>query len=320
MSGSSGVAIIIPCYKQAHLLSDALRSCLDQEPEPAEVIVVDDGSPDGVAAAVAALGDPRVRVLSRPNGGLAAARNSGLCASANPFVVFVDADDTLRPGALAAGLACHADHPDAAFVWGGYQNMDQEGRNYGPPIARHPRSEPLLELLYGNIVGMHGAVMYRREALIAAGGFDEALASVEDWDVYLRLAASHPVACHDAIVANYRRYNNTMSTDYDRMLRGGLTMLEHLRPPPHARPELMRAWRLGRMRFVGRNMRKAVIAGLLGLGRGHVRPLLRASRTVASYQRFLLPTPRPAFAYSLVVRQFVKTAATRANGMAWPDD
>ncbi len=314
MASATSVAVVIPCYQQAHLVGEALRSCLDQEPAPGEVIVVDDGSPDDVAGAVAAMGDPRIRLVRRDNGGLSAARNTGLAASTCPFLIFLDADDTLRPGAVAAGLACHATHPGAAFVWGGYQNMDADGRLYGPLTARRPKAAPLVDLLAGNIVGMHAAVMYRREPLVAAGGFDEALRTVEDWDMYLRLAAAHPVGWHDTAVANYRRYEHSMSTDYDGMLKGGLTMLEHFRPAAGADPARTAAWRLGRARFVGRNLRKALLAGLRGLGGGSVRPMLRASRVVAQYGWYLLPSLRPGFAVRPMERRVLRPMATQPNG------
>jgi glycosyltransferase involved in cell wall biosynthesis len=314
MTSSTAVAVVIPCYRQAHLLGEALESCLEQEPPPTEIIVVDDGSPDDVRAAVAAFDDPRIRLVRRSNGGLSAARNTGLVASTSPLIVFLDADDTLRPGALAAGLACHAAHPAAAFVWGGFQNMDANGRPFGRAVVRRPRRAPFIEITIGNIIGMHGAVMYRRAPLIDAGGFDEALRTVEDWDMYLRLAKEHPVSWHDGIVANYRRHGNTITGDYDGMLRGGLTMLEHFRPSIGEAPALVRAWSLGRARFVGRNLRKALLAGLRGLRQGHFRPLLRAIRTVVRYTWFLLPSPRPGFAVRAVARQVLQTRPAPANG------
>ncbi len=101
------VAIIIPCYRQAHLLGEALESCAEQQPLPAEIIVVDDGSPDDVSAAVAPYAERLpIRLIRRENGGLSAARNTGLEASQSAYLVFLDADDRLCPGAVAAGLAC----------------------------------------------------------------------------------------------------------------------------------------------------------------------------------------------------------------------
>jgi glycosyltransferase involved in cell wall biosynthesis len=308
MTNTSAVAVVIPCYKQAHFLGDALRSCLAQEVPPAEIIVVDDGSPDDVAAAVAALGEPRIQLVRRPNGGISAARNTGLVASTSPFIVFLDADDTLRPCALSAGLACHAANPAAAFVWGGYQAMDGQGRPFGPPHVRRPRADTLLDLLVGNIVSAPCTVMYRSEPLLAAGGFDETLSPVADWDSYLRLAAAHPVASHDAIVARYRRYDTSMSTDHEYMLRGGLTMFEYHRPSAKAPRALVRAWRRGRARFVGRHLRKALLAALRGLGHGDIRPLLRAGG-VPRYAWYVLPAQRPGFAVRAMNRQVLRPLA-----------
>ena len=186
------VAVIIPCYRQAHLLGEALESCAAQHPLPAEVIVIDDGSPDDVSAAVEPFAECLpIRLVRRENGGLSAARNTGLEVGRSPYLFFLDADDRLCRGAVAAGLDCLAAHPDTAFVWGGYRNMDLAGRHYGAPSLPAPGPEPLLDLFGGNVIGMHATVMYRRAPLIAAGGFAEGLRACEDWDVYLHLAKAH---------------------------------------------------------------------------------------------------------------------------------
>jgi hypothetical protein len=104
-----------------------------------------------------------------------------------------------------------------------------------------------------------------------------------------------------------------MSTDCDRMIRGGLIMLEHLRPAPGAPSAIRRAWRLGRFRLVARFMRLAVMAGLEGLRQGDVKPLLRATRTVARHAWFLLPMLRPSFAVS-TARNVLRTTPEQASG------
>ena len=93
-------SVVIPCYKQAVYLKTAIDSALAQGGE-VQVIVVDDGSPDDTAAVAEAFGD-RVLLVRQANAGVAAARNAGLARATGAFVNFLDADDCLMPGMLAA--------------------------------------------------------------------------------------------------------------------------------------------------------------------------------------------------------------------------
>ena len=298
------VAIVIPCYKQAHLLGEALSSSLAQAPPPAEIIVVDDGSPDDVVGTVAAMGEaPSIRLVRRPNGGLSAARNTGLEVSRSPYLVFLDADDRLCPGALAAGLACLAEHAHAAFVHGGYRNMDLAGTYWPSPTLPRPGPTTLLDLLAGNLVGMHGTVLYRREPLVAAGGFDEALRSCEDWDVYLRLARTHEVVAHRHVCADYRRHSGGMSQDFDRLIDAGLTVLERHRPAAGDPPARHRAWRRGRVHLTGLNLKRAVVAGFRALGRGEMAEPIAALRTVARYWPILITLGAAGFGPRLAAQE-----------------
>lgn len=295
------VAIIIPCYRQAHLLGEALASCLAQEPPPAEIIVVDDGSPDNVAAAIAAIGKAtEIRLVRRLNGGLSAARNTGLIASTSPYLVFLDADDRLCPGAIAAGLASHAANPDAVFTWGGYRNMDFGGRHWSRPNLPRLRRQPYLALLGGNVIGMHATVMYRRAPLLAAGGFDENLRTCEDWDLYLRLAKTNAVASHHHVTADYRRHAAGMSRGFDQLIATGLGVLERHRPGPDEPAERHRAWRRGRLQVTGLNLKRALVQALPALARGDLDAPRAAIRMLLRYLPITLSLgagsvgPRPA--------------------------
>jgi glycosyltransferase involved in cell wall biosynthesis len=312
------VAIIIPCYRQAHLLGEALASCAAQAPPAAEVVVVDDGSPDDVAAAVAPFRDRLpLRLVRRSNGGLSAARNTGIAESESPFLIFLDADDRLCPGAIAAGLGCLAANPDAAFAWGGYRNIDLDGRPYGDPSLPAPGPEPRLDLLGGNVIGMHATVIYRRPPLAAAGGFAEGLRACEDWDVYLRLAETHPLACHRHVTAEYRRHAGGMSRDFIRLIDAGLAVLERHRPGADEPRARHRAWRRGRLQLVGLNLKRAVVAGLRAAARGDLKEARAATRTVARYLGILLTLgsvragPRPAaFATNGATAKAIGSTAT----------
>ena len=236
------VSVIIPCYKQAHFLGEAIESALAQTYPHVEVVVVDDGSPDdvaGVVARYAGTSERDVRCFRQPNGGLSAARNAGVRASWGRYLVFLDADDRLLPHALERGLACFRQHPEAAFVAGAHRLMAPDGTPYGPPRTSDLTPQPYLALLQGNTIGMHGAVMYRRSALVEAGGFDVSLPACEDHHLYLRLARHQRVVSHRAVVAEYRRHEAGMSRHPGRMLAAALrvqrSQRKHLATSAHRR-------------------------------------------------------------------------------------
>ena len=179
---------------------------------------------------------------------MAAARNAGLAAIDASYVVFLDADDRLEPPAIEAGLACFARAPDSGFVYGGHRYIDVDGQEIGERFEP-PGERPYLHLLRGNFIGMHGSVMYRRDCLIAAGGFDERLRRCEDYDVYLRMARRYPVTGYPDLVAAYRLHGKNMSADHGAMLHSALDV--HARHAPSAAEDLTarEAWAEGRRRW-----------------------------------------------------------------------
>lgn len=236
-------ALVIPCHDQCRFLGEAIESALAQSPAFDELVVVDDGSSDDTAAVAAR--HPQVRLVQQPRRGLSAARNRGLAETSADVVAFLDADDRLLPGALASGLDALARAPGAAFAYGSYRNVDECGAPLSMPLFFPCSEHPYEDFLHGNPVGMHGAVLYRRAPLVAAGGFDEGLTAGEDYDLYLRLARCAPVASHDSIVAEYRRHPNAMSRDPARMLLSTLRVQRRQRPFVRGDAALERAWREG---------------------------------------------------------------------------
>src|SRR5437867_2391143 len=92
------VSVVIPCYNNAPFLRDAIQSVLSQTYERTEFIVVDDGSSDDTSDVASS--DPGIRLIRQQNQGVSAARNAGLRQSRGDYVVFLDADDRLLPGAV----------------------------------------------------------------------------------------------------------------------------------------------------------------------------------------------------------------------------
>jgi glycosyltransferase involved in cell wall biosynthesis len=210
MSQARSVAVVIPCFDQAHFLAAAIESALAQWIKPAEVIVVDDGSTGHLAEVVDNYAS--VTLIRQYNRGLAAARNTGLAAATADKIVFLDADDRLLPTAVESGLRCFADNPDAAFVYGGYRLVEgkRESDKFRLATTR-------CDLIQCNSIGMAGTVMFDRLKLAEIGGFDEELGMCEDWDAYLRLTRRHGFAAHPDIVARYVWHGGNMSADRRRL-------------------------------------------------------------------------------------------------------
>lgn len=216
------VSVVIPCFKQAHFLPEAIESVLAQEHPDLEVIVVDDGSPDNVGAVAASY--PGVRCLRQPNGGLAAARNAGIEEARGAFLLFLDADDRLLPGAIDRGLKeLSADH-EAAMAAGTWVLIGEEGE----PLPADPPQQPpeaYPALLESCFISTPAAVLYRRSLFEEIGGFDPTVSASADYDLYLRTAAAHRVRLHSHPVAGYRRHGANMTRDPELIMGAELAVL-----------------------------------------------------------------------------------------------
>ena len=228
------VSIVIVCYNQARYLPEAIQSALAQTFDDTEVLVVDDGSTDNTRDV--ALSFSPVRYVHQVNQGLAAARNTGIRETTSPYLLFLDADDRLLPEAVQSGLECFQEHPESGFVFGDFRNVYDDGSSTPSEVGPGVDDDHYWRLLQGNIIGMHGAVLYSRRALLDVGGFDAQLPACEDYDLYLRISRRWPVRGHARLIAEYRQHDRNMSRDYAFMLESALSVLQMERErAPHDR-------------------------------------------------------------------------------------
>jgi len=237
---ATAVCVVIPCYNHAHFLGEAIASALAQTHGARRIVVVDDGSTDGTVEVATRYG---VRCLRQPNRGLPAARNAGLSVADEPYVVFLDADDRLLPGALAAGVAALAPRPEAAFAVGRNRRIDVEGRPLPSPSRPRVDADHYTSLVRRCWITMPAAVTYRRSALLAVGGFDETFRHAEDYELYLRLTRRYPIVDHHEEVAEYRQHGDSLSRNAESMLVATLRGLRGHRPGRRATPEHRAAYR-----------------------------------------------------------------------------
>lgn len=243
------VSVVIPMFQSEWTIGETLRSSqvdLDTSRRTAgvggveggidaEIVVVDDGSTDGgpeIARAMAS-GDARIRVVTRANGGLSAARNTGVHAARGRFVRLLDADDWALPGSTArlVALALRREREgQSPAACGTYDLRDDAGSSMKRSIAPRAGADGCVgieQLLEANAIGSGAAVVER--ALLLRHPFDQTLRACEDWDVWLRLAQNEGVRwgiVPGPSVKAYRVRAQSMSASGSLMLTTALGVLE----------------------------------------------------------------------------------------------
>lgn len=219
-------SVVIAAYNAAETIVEAVESALAQTLPPLEVIVCDDGSTDGTAAALEPYLD-RIVCMRKENGGAASARNAALARARGDFVAILDADDAYLPERLEALTELAIARPDLdilctdAFLEVERQAVATFGE--GCPFEIADQRFAILQRCFCV------APAYRRETLVDANGFDESLVTCDDWDGVIRLVYQGAVAgAVDEALYRYRLHDQSLTADRGRKLRERIRMLEHL--------------------------------------------------------------------------------------------
>jgi glycosyltransferase involved in cell wall biosynthesis len=203
----------MPAFDAERTVEAAVRSVLDQQGIDLELIVIDDGSRDATSAKLSAIKDPRVKVITEPNAGPSAARNRGVAAASGDLIAFIDADDIWLPGKAVLLAAALSRRPASALAYCWVEHVDEDGRYLCPDRRVRFSGDVYEEVLSHNFIDTVSAVMVRKSAFEAVGGFDESLLVAEDWDLYLRLSATVPFVCVPEVLTQYRRSPTSLSSD-----------------------------------------------------------------------------------------------------------
>jgi glycosyltransferase involved in cell wall biosynthesis len=204
------VSVIIPAYNVDRYLSAALESLVNQTYSDFEALIVDDGSTDRTAAIAREFSverDRRFKLLQKPNGGLSSARNFGINHATGKYIALLDGDDVYLPAKLAAHVTTLDAQPSVGLAYGASQAMRDDGHPTWLKISGKPIvADPLQALMCKNFV-VHGSnAVMRRSVFDRVGQFDETLASVEDLDLWLRIASDRTWQFHrdDRVLSYYR--------------------------------------------------------------------------------------------------------------------
>lgn len=219
------VSIIVRTFNRKNFLLEALESIWSQTEHNYEVLVLDGGSTDGTKEFLES--NKQVRLISRSGKNYIGALNEGIKASKGEYIAFLDDDDLWKPEFLKKNLSQFEENPALSIACSGFHYFWENNRKKVFGIRKRVSSDNILsELIPANLIPINSVLM-RKEVFKTIGLFDETLTSHEEWDVWLRAAASglrfgfiaEPLAL-------IRKHNSRVTSDQLLMFRGALSVLE----------------------------------------------------------------------------------------------
>jgi glycosyltransferase involved in cell wall biosynthesis len=231
------VSVVMPSFNQAEFIEAAVRSVLDQDHQPLELIVMDGGSTDGTLQcleSLAAAYGPRLRWLSAADAGPAHAINKALRLARGDIIGWLNSDDLYAPGAVAAALAQFAAQPDTMMLYGEGQHIDAAGQ----PLNRYPTRPPeSIQAFHDGCFICQPTVFLRREVFEAVGLLDESLGTAFDFELWLRIFRRFPqqIGHIDRVLAFSRLHGACITQRLRRQIavEGMQVLAQHL---GHAQP------------------------------------------------------------------------------------
>ena len=208
------ISVIMPCFNAATTIRRSITAALKQEYQNIELLVVDDGSNDNSLAIIKSIAetDSRLNLIEQYNSGPAAARNAGLSHAEGAFVAFLDADDTWNSSCLMELCAPLNSDKRLALAYCGWQNLWTHRDDQKPFIPpNYQKVDKNLKLFTSCRWPIHAALT-RRECIERAGGFDESLSSCMDFDLWLKIGSSAPIARVAKVLAYYHHHSGEQIT------------------------------------------------------------------------------------------------------------
>jgi glycosyltransferase involved in cell wall biosynthesis len=235
------VSMIMPVWRpREEWLLEAVRSALAQQRCDLELIVVDDGNREPVAALLADIDDERLRVLRVEHGGECAARNAGTAEARGEVLRHLDADDVYPTDSTARLLALLGDRDDI-IAYGATLHCDEELRPRWRMSAR-TQGEARSACLLGLFPSRMQAMLLPRTVVDKVGLWDEQFRVSQDWDFVLRALDHATVAGTTAVCHLYRRHDEAATTDIEAGEAGARRVLKRYfeRHPQHRGTRLER--------------------------------------------------------------------------------
>jgi glycosyltransferase involved in cell wall biosynthesis len=218
-------------YNVADYIGAALDSALAQTFRDFELLVIDDGSTDETARVTGRFSDPRLTVVRTLHQGAAAQLRYGIGRSAGKYIAILDADDLWDPSKLQKHVEFLDSHAgaDLTFCWS--KIIDSAGRETGATSPPWVGPLSFSELLAENVIGNASALVFRREALMDAGGIDPSLEAYFDLDACLRICALRQgnLWAIPEFLTRHRRRAGQITADIEKLDRSFEQLLQKAR-------------------------------------------------------------------------------------------
>lgn len=241
----TSISVIVPTYNYGCYIAEAIASIAAQTLQPAEIIVIDDGSKDDTRAILERLGEPKLRYVHQNNAGVSAARNTALDLATADYIAFLDADDRWRPRMLEQQAALLDSEPGMVFCFTNFVRFDHATGDLlndqfayyselaGLPVTAGPlpntaaiRADAFSSLVrFSEIPAFTPAILFRREA-IAGLRFNTTLKVCEDTDFVLRAAMRGSVGFNREVLAEIRRHASNATADFSLIALDKLKALQ----------------------------------------------------------------------------------------------
>ena len=249
------VSVVIPAYNAMDYLPETLANVLQQTLEDFEVLLVNDGSSDSIETWFShTVNDARVKLFPQANKGLSGARNAGIQQAQGDYIAFLDADDLWEPDKLQKQVQVLDEDPTVGLVYTWVAYIDRQGKLTGRIRKNEAEGMVWPTLIQHNIVECGSVALVRRVCFEKVGLFDESLRSLEDLDMWLRLAEHYAFRAIREPLVFYRQHTDSLSRNWpvmedcfrqvlDRAFASAPTEFFHLRPQSYAQAYLCLSWK-----------------------------------------------------------------------------
>jgi glycosyltransferase involved in cell wall biosynthesis len=261
------ISVITPAYNVARLLPETVASALSQTWRDFEMLIVDDGSTDDTQQVARSWerADPRIRVFTRENGGIAAARNTAIEQARGEYFALLDGDDLWHPTFLECQMRVFDRMPSVDIVTGNAYNLGSS--RHGQPV--NPVGTACRELSLLDILEVETSVfimsIFRRAVIDRVGRFDDQLRANEDYDLWIRAAHAGFVFIHNPVpLGHYRRRPESVSANEIQMFTGIMRVLKKASTLCADRPRELAAIGKQLERFEGERFLASAKANLVG--------------------------------------------------------